>query len=104
MPSGTFHTVSNESDNVSVSLQTYSMNTNYTVRCQIDPATGKVKKLKIPLRKGYKVVFPPKYCATTITRELLLAFRVIQTNNAPMTHSFKLPTILTPYIKIETEG
>ena len=104
MPSGTFHTVSNESDNVSVSLQTYSMNTNYTARCQIDPATGKVKKILNSFEQGLSGRFPPKYCATTITRELLLAFQVIQTNNAPMTHSFKLPTILTPYIKIETEG
>lgn len=52
MPSGTFHTVSNESDKVSVSLHTYGMNTNHTVRCQIDPNTGKVEEFKIPLRGG----------------------------------------------------
>ena len=52
LPSGTFHTVSNESDKVSVSLHTYGMNTNHTVRCQIDPNTGKVEEFKIPLRGG----------------------------------------------------
>ena len=52
MPSGTFHTVSNVSDEVSVSLHTYGMNTNHTVRFQIDPETGKVDEFKIPLRKG----------------------------------------------------
>ena len=52
MPSGTFHTVSNESNKVSVSLHTYGMNTNHTVRCQIDPDTGKVEEFKIPLRGG----------------------------------------------------
>ncbi len=52
MPSGTFHTVSNESDEVSVSLHTYGMNTNHTVRCQIDPDTRKVEEFKIPLREG----------------------------------------------------
>ena len=52
MPTGTFHTVSNVSDEVSVSLHTYGMNTNHTVRCQIDPETGKVEEFKIPLREG----------------------------------------------------
>tara|TARA_B100002051_G_scaffold134924_1_gene128189 strand:+ start:119 stop:688 length:570 start_codon:yes stop_codon:yes gene_type:complete len=52
MPAGTFHTVSNESNEVSVSLHTYGMNTNHTVRCQIDPETGKVDEFKIPLREG----------------------------------------------------
>jgi len=28
------------------------MNTNHTVRCQIDPETGKVEEFKIPLRAG----------------------------------------------------
>lgn len=52
MPSGTFHTVSNLSDGVSVSLHTYGMNTNHTVRCQIDLQTGQVEEFKIPLRAG----------------------------------------------------
>ena len=80
------------------------MNTNYTVRCQIDPATGKVKKILNSFEQRLSGRFPPKYCATTITRELLLAFRVIQKNDAPMTPLCGLPTILTPYINIETEG
>jgi len=50
MPTGTFHTVSNERDEVSVSLHTYGMNTNHTIRCQIDPETGLVEEFKIPLR------------------------------------------------------
>lgn len=52
MPSGVFHTVSNETAENSVSLHTYGVNTNFTVRCQIDPATGKVEDFKIPLRQG----------------------------------------------------
>ena len=52
IPSGTFHTVSNVSEVVSVSLTTYGMNTNHAVRCQIDPETGKVEEFKIPLREG----------------------------------------------------
>jgi competence protein ComGF len=35
-----------------VSLHTYGKNTNHTVRCQIDPETGKVEEFKIPLREG----------------------------------------------------
>ena len=50
MPTGTFHTVSNERDEVSVSLHTYGMNTNHTIRCQIDPETGLIEEFKIPLR------------------------------------------------------
>ena len=52
MPAGTFHTVSNESNEVSVSLHTCGMNTNHTVRCQIDSSTDKVEEFKIPLREG----------------------------------------------------
>ena len=37
MPSGTFHTVSNVSDEVSVSLHTYGMHINYTGRSKFDP-------------------------------------------------------------------
>ena len=65
MPSGTFHTVSNESDKVSMSLHTYGMNTNHTVRCQIDPKTGKVQEFKIPLRVDKH---PPKFRSPVIMK------------------------------------
>ncbi len=48
---GSFHTVLNPADTVSVSLHTYGMNTNHTVRCQVDPETGAVAEFKIPLRR-----------------------------------------------------
>ena len=51
MPSGTYHTVSNKSDAVSVALHTYGMSINHTGRCQIDPETGKVEEFKIPLKR-----------------------------------------------------
>ena len=50
MPSGTFHTVTNRTDDVSVSLHTYGMNTNHTVRSQFDPDTGALSEFKIPLQ------------------------------------------------------
>ncbi len=51
MPSGSYHTVSNQSDAVSVALHTYGMSINHTGRCQIDPDTGKVEDFKIPLKR-----------------------------------------------------
>ena len=50
MPAGTFHTVTNNTDEVSVSLHTYGMNTNHTVRSQFDPDTGALTEFKIPLQ------------------------------------------------------
>lgn len=50
MPAGTFHTVTNNTDEVSVSLHTYGMNTNHTQRFQVDPDSGALTEFKIPLR------------------------------------------------------